>query len=256
MKIAAAYIRVSTDDQIEYSPDSQRKAILDYAKRNDYIVPQEYIFVDEGISGRSTKRPAFQQMIGTAKQKSHPFDAILVWKFSRFARNREDSVVYKSMLRKQCGVEVVSISEQIGEDKTSILIEALLEAMDEYYSINLSEEVVRGMSEKARRGGTLGRAVDLQRLFKRHRNADYRHPAEQQRHTHRIRKALGEPYSGICAAEYHLCRTPALDSRRDKRHETRRKNQREYHCQKQRPYRDCIRRAIRRGTREDRGEQT
>ena len=51
MKIAAAYIRVSTDDQIEYSPDSQRKAILDYAKRNDYIVPQEYIFVDEGISG-------------------------------------------------------------------------------------------------------------------------------------------------------------------------------------------------------------
>ena len=128
MKIAAAYIRVSTDDQIEYSPDSQRKAILDYAKRNDYIVPQEYIFVDEGISGRSTKRPAFQQMIGTAKQKSHPFDAILVWKFSRFARNREDSVVYKSMLRKQCGVEVVSISEQIGEDKTSILIEALLEA--------------------------------------------------------------------------------------------------------------------------------
>lgn len=158
MKIAAAYIRVSTDDQIEYSPDSQRKAILDYAKRNDYIVPQEYIFVDEGISGRSTKRPAFQQMIGTAKQKSHPFDAILVWKFSRFARNREDSVVYKSMLRKQCGVEVVSISEQIGEDKTSILIEALLEAMDEYYSINLSEEVVRGMSEKARRGGTLGRA--------------------------------------------------------------------------------------------------
>ena len=158
MKIAAAYIRVSTDDQIEYSPDSQRKAILDYAKRNDYIVPQEYIFVDEGISGRSTKRPAFQQMIGTAKQKSHPFDAILVWKFSRFARNREDSVVYKSMLRKQCGVEVLSISEQIGEDKTSILIEALLEAMDEYYSINLSEEVVRGMSEKARRGGTLGRA--------------------------------------------------------------------------------------------------
>lgn len=158
MKIAAAYIRVSTDDQIEYSPDSQRKAILDYAKRNGYIVPEEYIFVDEGISGRSTKRPAFQQMIGTAKQKSHHFDTILVWKFSRFARNREDSVVYKSMLRKQCGVDVVSISEQIGEDKTAILIEALLKAMDEYYSINLSEEVVRGMSEKARRGGTLGGA--------------------------------------------------------------------------------------------------
>jgi hypothetical protein len=59
------------------------------------------------------------------------------------------------MLRKQCGIEVVSISEQLGEDKTSILIEALLEAMDEYYSINLAEEVRRGMAEKASRGGVV-----------------------------------------------------------------------------------------------------
>lgn len=157
MKIAAAYIRVSTDDQIEYSPESQRKAVIDYAKRNDMLVPEKFIFSDEGISGRSTKRPAFQRMIGIAKTKPKPFDVILVWKFSRFARNREDSIVYKSMLRKQCGIEVISISEQLGEDKTSILIEALLEAMDEYYSINLAEEVVRGMSEKARRGGTMGK---------------------------------------------------------------------------------------------------
>lgn len=157
MKIAAAYIRVSTDDQIEYSPESQRKAILAYAKAHDMIVPAEFVFCDEGISGRSAKRPEFQRMIGTAKLKPAPFEVILVWKFSRFARNREDSIVYKSMLRKQCGIEVVSISEQLSEDKTSILIEALLEAMDEYYSINLAEEVVRGMSEKARRGGTLGR---------------------------------------------------------------------------------------------------
>ena len=157
MKIAAAYIRVSTEDQVEYSPESQRKALYAYAKAHDMIIPEEYVFADEGISGRSTKRPAFQSMIGTAKLKPAPFEVILVWKFSRFARNREDSIVYKSMLRKQCGIEVVSISEPVGEDKTSILIEALLEAMDEYYSINLAEEVVRGMSEKARRGGTLGR---------------------------------------------------------------------------------------------------
>lgn len=156
MKIAAAYIRVSTDDQVEYSPDSQKKAILEYAKRNKMLVPEDLIFSDEGISGRSTKRPAFQQMIGLAKTTPRPFDVILVWKFSRFARNREDSIVYKSMLRKQCGIDVISISEQLGEDKTSILIEALLEAMDEYYSINLAEEVLRGMTEKAHRGGVLG----------------------------------------------------------------------------------------------------
>lgn len=156
MKTAAAYIRVSTDDQIEYSPDSQLKAIRKYAKEHDLILPEEFIFVDEGISGRKAdKRPSFQRMIGTAKLKPKPFDTILLWKFSRFARNRQDSIVYKSMLRKQCGIDVVSISEQLGEDNTSILIEALIEAMDEYYSLNLAEEVKRGMNEKFSRGGVV-----------------------------------------------------------------------------------------------------
>lgn len=153
LKIAAAYIRVSTDDQVEYSPDSQLKNIRSYAKSHGYIVPDEYVFIDEGISGKNTKkRPAFNQMIGTAKLKPKPFDAILLWKFSRFARNREDSIVYKSMLRKQLGIDVVSISESVGDDKMSIIFEAMIEAMDEYYSINLAEEVKRGMLERVTRG--------------------------------------------------------------------------------------------------------
>lgn len=156
MKIAAAYIRVSTEDQIEYSPDSQLKAIQNYAQKNGYYLPEQYIFMDEGITGRNTKkREGFKQMISLAKTKPKPFDLILVWKYSRFARNREDSVVYKSMLRKQCGIDVVSISEAVGDDKMSILFEAMIEAMDEYYSINLAEEVKRGMTEKAKRGGIL-----------------------------------------------------------------------------------------------------
>lgn len=152
MKIAAAYIRVSTEDQTELSPDSQIKQIREYAKAHDYVVPDEYIFRDDGISGRTArKRPAFNTMIGTAKLTPKPFEAILLWKFSRFARNREDSIVYKSMLRK-LGIEVISISEPTGDDKMSVLIEAMIEAMDEYYSINLAEEVKRGMLEKLSRG--------------------------------------------------------------------------------------------------------
>ena len=159
MKIAAAYIRVSTDDQIEYSPDSQLGAIRNYAEKNGYYLPEQYIFMDEGISGRTVgKREGFKHMIALAKSTPKPFETILVWKYSRFARNREDSVVYKSMLRKQCGIDVVSISESTGDDKMSILFEAMIEAMDEYYSINLSEEVKRGMTEKAKRGGVLGGA--------------------------------------------------------------------------------------------------
>lgn len=160
MKIAAAYIRVSTDDQIEFSPDSQLNKIKLYAEKNQILLPKEFIFLDEGISGRNTtKRPAFNKMISIAKCKPKPFDVILVWKYSRFARNREDSVVYKSMLRKDLNIDVVSISEDVGDDKMSILFEAMIEAMDEYYSINLAEEVKRGMTEKAKRGGVLSIAA-------------------------------------------------------------------------------------------------
>lgn len=156
----AAYIRVSTEDQLEFSPDSQLKRIREYADSHDIRIPDEYVFIDEGISGRSAdKRPAFQQMISLARSapKSPPFLKILVWKFSRFARSRQDSIFYKSMLRKSCGIEVISITEPLSHEPTSILIEALLEAMDEYYSINLAQEVRRGMQERF----TRGRAISI-----------------------------------------------------------------------------------------------
>lgn len=153
IKIGAAYIRVSTEDQTEYSPDAQLVEIRKWAARNQYIVPDDLVYIDGGISGRRTDhRDEFKRMISTAKSSPKPFDGILLWKFSRFARNREDSVVYKSMLRQKYGIEVISVSEPIAEGKMGIISEALIEAMDEFYSLNLSEEVRRGMSEKARRG--------------------------------------------------------------------------------------------------------
>lgn len=152
MKTAAAYIRVSDERQDEYSPDSQLKLINEYAKKNGYYVPQEYIFYDDGISAKTAKkRPEFNRMIALAKEKSAPFEAILVWKFSRFARNQEESIVYKNILRKK-GIQVVSISEPIIDSPFGDLIERIIEWMDEYYLINLSTEVKRGMLEKASRG--------------------------------------------------------------------------------------------------------
>ena len=91
-------------------------------------------------------------MISLAKSPEHPFDVIIVWKYSRFARNQEESIVYKSMLRKD-GVEVVSVSEPLVNGPFGSLIERIIEWMDEYYSIRLSGEVMRGMKEKALRQG-------------------------------------------------------------------------------------------------------
>ncbi len=151
--IGAGYIRVSTDKQEELSPDAQKRLIIDYAKAHNIILLPENIFIENGISGRQAdKRPQFQKMIGMAKAKEHPFDVILVWKYSRFARNQEESIVYKSLLKRN-DVDVISVSEPIIEGPFGSLIERIIEWMDEYYSIRLSGEVMRGMTEKAMRGG-------------------------------------------------------------------------------------------------------
>lgn len=151
-KTGAIYIRVSTDKQEELSPDAQLRLLMDYAKTNHTDIPMEYIFQDNGISGRkANKRPAFQQMIALAKSKEHPIDTIIVWKFSRFARNQEESIVYKSLLKKN-NVDVVSVSEPLIDGPFGSLIERIIEWMDEYYSIRLSGEVMRGMTQNAIRG--------------------------------------------------------------------------------------------------------
>ena len=65
LEIGAAYIRVSTDDQTELSPDAQLRTIMDAAKQDGFIIPQEFVFEEErGISGRKAEnRPQFQRMI-------------------------------------------------------------------------------------------------------------------------------------------------------------------------------------------------
>ena len=152
IKIGAAYIRVSDERQDEYSPDSQLKKIRENAARDGYYIPDEYVFYDDGISGKSVKkRDDFNRMIAIAKEKAHPFDRIYVWKFSRFARNQEESLVYKNLLLKK-GVTVVSVSQSIPDGPFGSLIERIIEWMDEFYLINLGEEVTRGMTEKASRG--------------------------------------------------------------------------------------------------------
>ncbi len=156
LNIGAAYVRVSTDDQTELSPDAQVRVILESAKADGYIIPPEYIFIEKkGISGRKAdNRPEFQRMIAIAKSQSPaPFSRLYLWKFSRFARNQEESTFYKGILRKKCGVDIKSVSEPIMEGMFGRLIETIIEWFDEYYSFNLSGEVIRGMTEKALKEG-------------------------------------------------------------------------------------------------------
>jgi site-specific DNA recombinase len=149
-KKAAIYARVSSDKQdVDLSISAQLKSLREYAKTNGYLIVHE--FVDEAETGRTTARPAFREMVSLARNSEKPLDIILVWKYSRFARSREDSIVYKAMLRKN-GVQVISINEPFDDTPTGRLLEAIIESLDEFYSDNLGEEVTRGLRESASRG--------------------------------------------------------------------------------------------------------
>ena len=98
------------------------------------------------------------------------FDMVIVWKLDRFARNRYDSARYKATLKKN-GVKVVSATEVISDGAEGIILESVLEGYAEYYSADLSEKVVRGMTENALKskynGGTLpiGYTIDSEQYF-------------------------------------------------------------------------------------------
>ena len=151
---AALYARVSSDRQdVDLSVAAQLRALRDYAEKNGYSVAREY--VDEAESGRVADRPQFREMIEQGSRPNAAFQVILVWKFSRFTRKREHAVAFKSMLRRK-GVKVVSITEHADNSPTGKLMEAIIESVDEFYSENLAQEVVRGMREAASRGFFLG----------------------------------------------------------------------------------------------------
>ena len=79
-QFGSAYIRVSTDDQVELSPESQLEEIRKYAQREGILLLEDQIYIDAGISGKKAeRRPEFMRMIATAKSPDCPFSVILLW---------------------------------------------------------------------------------------------------------------------------------------------------------------------------------
>ena len=138
------YARYSSDNQREESIEGQLRECNDFAKRNDITIIDSYI--DRAFSATTDRRPAFQKTIKDSAKNM--FDVIIVWKLDRFARNRYDSAHYKAQLRKN-GVKVISANENISEGSKGIILESVLEGMAEYYSADLSEKVIRGLTENA-----------------------------------------------------------------------------------------------------------
>lgn len=144
---AVIYARYSSDNQREESITAQLRAAHDYIDKKGYLLVGEY--KDEELTGRNDRREDFQRLIGDAKRGL--FDVIVVHKFNRFARNRYDSAIYKRQLKK-FGVTTESVTQPLDNSPEAVLLEALLEGMDEYYSLDLAREVMKGMRENAEKG--------------------------------------------------------------------------------------------------------
>lgn len=153
---AVIYARYSSERQTEQSIEGQLRECYEFAKSENITIIGEYI--DRAISGTTDHRPDFQRMIADSRSKT--FQAVIVYKLDRFARNRYDSAVYKAKL-KENGVKVLSAKEHITDSPEGIILEGLLEAMNEYYSAELSQKIKRGMRENVLKGKTTGGNVAL-----------------------------------------------------------------------------------------------
>ena len=140
------YARFSSHSQTEQSIEGQLRVCYEYAKANGHIVIGEYI--DRAQSGTSDNRSDFQRMIEDSER--HAFQGVLVYQLDRFARNRYDSAINKAKLKKN-GVRVLSAKENITDDASGVLIEGVLESMAEYYSVELSQKIKRGMEINAKK---------------------------------------------------------------------------------------------------------
>jgi site-specific DNA recombinase len=151
------YCRVSSDEQAEKdnSIPAQRKALHQWVAQNpEYVLAAD--FVDEGISAYAPadRRPGFCEMIRFCRKNKIAF--ILVHKLDRFSRNREESILFKGLLRKH-GVQVKSVSETYDpESPQGFLYEGMIEVINQFYSMNLATETLKGMRENASRGWVNG----------------------------------------------------------------------------------------------------
>ncbi len=112
-------------------------------------------FVDAGESARKADRPELMKMIKYVA--THRVNYCIVHKVDRLARNRADDVTIHLALR-DAGAMLVSATENIDETPSGMLLHGIMSTIAEFYSRNLATETVKGLSQKAAHGGTIGKA--------------------------------------------------------------------------------------------------
>jgi DNA invertase Pin-like site-specific DNA recombinase len=147
----AVYARVSTMNGQD--PEMQLRELREYCKRRDWTVTREY--VDAGISGAKEKRPELDRLLAEAHRRN--FDAVVVWRFDRFARSVSHLLRALETFR-SLGIEFVSLSEQVDTSTpTGKLVFTVLAAVAELERCLIAERVRAGLRNARAKGRRLGR---------------------------------------------------------------------------------------------------
>lgn len=153
---AVIYARFSSHNQRDESIDGQVRVCTQFAKQHGMTIVE--IYADRALTGKTDARPEFQRMIKDSSKKN--FEAVLCYAVDRFARNREDSAIYKSRLKKN-GVKVFYATSPLNDTPESILMEAVMEGLAEYYSENLARSIKRGLVENSLECKVIGGTTPL-----------------------------------------------------------------------------------------------
>jgi len=150
MKTAAIYTRVSSDQQKENKTiESQVEALLDFADQNGYVVPEEYIFKDEGYSGAVLVRPGLEKVRDLSAEGQ--IQAVLAYSPDRLSRNYAYQVVLLDEFA-SCGTEVLFINSPKAETPEEALLLQFQGMIAEYERAMIKERSRRGKRFKAKTG--------------------------------------------------------------------------------------------------------
>jgi DNA invertase Pin-like site-specific DNA recombinase len=158
----AIYARVSTTNSGQ-SPEMQLRELREYCQHRGWELVDEY--VDAGISGAKDSRPELNRLNADARRRR--FDAVVVWKFDRFARSVSHLLRALEEFR-SLGIEFVSLSEQVDTSTpTGKMIFTVLGAVAELERSLIAERVRAGLRNARAKGRRLGRprkALDAHRI--------------------------------------------------------------------------------------------
>lgn len=155
-KKAVVYARYSSHNQQEQSIEGQIAMAKQYAAQKGYTIIHEYC--DRAKTGTNDNREEFQRMLRDCAK--HQFSIIIVWKVDRFGRNREE-ITFNKYKAKKHGVHVEYVAENIGQGPEGVILESVLEGMAEYYSLQLSQNVRRGLMESAKKHHVISGQITL-----------------------------------------------------------------------------------------------